>query len=338
VQSVRNELSVAMQAYEYPALGYVPGQGQENLSRNIGEQQQTTGERPATKQPPTTGQQQAGLSDMVLARRVALELQQQLPGNQIIYVLDQQAIDIMVTQGTVTLYGSVRTQSRKQHAEQIVRSIRQVLNVRNDLTVAGGAGEYPPLGYVPGQQDQGRQQQQQDRRVSGDAQCVQTLKQNITGRNLQDMAQNIYVICHDGEMALYGYVPSEEDRDRLGRIAAQIEGVTKVDNNIAVRRQGEEQKSDKQIKEDIESRLWWSPFVDSDKIDVSVENGTVTLSGEVEDWNAEKAAIKSAFDGGARRVKSRLQVKNQERGPQAGTTDDQQDDAAAQQQSRADQP
>ena len=50
-----------------------------------------------------------------------------------------------------------RTTTMKRQAEQIVRSIRGVQNVQNQLQVAGQGGEYQTFGYVPGQTDQSQQ-------------------------------------------------------------------------------------------------------------------------------------------------------------------------------------
>jgi osmotically-inducible protein OsmY len=179
------------------------------------------------------------------------------------------------------------------------------------------------------------QAQQQDTGISGDERCIQMLKQSLTDQNLRDTAQDIYVTCHEGEMALYGYVKNKDEKDQLERVAKQIQGITEVDNNLIVREGGWKQKSDAEIKEDVESQLWWSPFVDSDKINVSVQNGTVTLSGQVEDWDAEKAAIKNAFDGGAKRVRSQLQVQGQETEQQGTATTRQQNRTGAQGQARS---
>jgi osmotically-inducible protein OsmY len=54
--------------------------------------------------------------------------------------------------------------------------------------------------------------------------------------------------------------------------------------------------------------LWWSPFVDSDRIDVRVEEGVATLRGTVEDLEERDAALENARDGGAVEVRDRLEV------------------------------
>ncbi len=67
-------------------------------------------------------------------------------------------------------------------------------------------------------------------------------------------------------------------------------------------------KSDREIKEDIEEELWWSPFVDSEEINVTVENGTATLTGVADDWAERRAATENALEGGAILVHNELDV------------------------------
>ncbi|MCA9396442.1 MAG: BON domain-containing protein, partial [Candidatus Omnitrophica bacterium] len=67
-------------------------------------------------------------------------------------------------------------------------------------------------------------------------------------------------------------------------------------------------KPDSRIKSDIQNQLWWSPFIDSDDVMVSVENGVATLQGEVASWSEYHTASKNAFDGGAIWVNNELSV------------------------------
>ena len=70
-------------------------------------------------------------------------------------------------------------------------------------------------------------------------------------------------------------------------------------------------KSDAQLKEDVKSELFWSPFVDSDDINVSVKNGEVTLKGSVEDQSAVDDAIENAYEAGAKNVISKLKTEEE---------------------------
>lgn len=274
--------------------------------------QQTGQQQPREQQfGQQTGQQQESrmsASDQKLAQQIEQRLQSQLSDAN---------INVTVSQGTATLQGSVQDNNQKQQAERIARSISGVQNIRNNLSVGGQAGDFPALGYIPGQE--GQAQQDTGTGISGDAQCIQMFKQGLTDQNLQSIAQHVYVTCHNGTMALYGYVKSDAEKDQLEKATEQVSGIKEVDNNLIVRKEGAEQKSDSELQEDVESQLWWSPYVDSDKIQVSVQNGTVTLSGQADDWDAMRAAVKNAFDAGAKRVKSQIQY-NQS-GRQTGITD-----------------
>ncbi|OHB63618.1 MAG: hypothetical protein A2Y76_03360 [Planctomycetes bacterium RBG_13_60_9] len=317
VQNVRNNITVGGQG-KYPPLGYTPGE-EDSRQRGMSGQQGPQGSAQA--------------SDMALAQQVARQLQQQLSGIRTVQAMRPDTIYIMARQGNVMLHGYVQDTQILQEVRQVAQSIRGVQNVQVDLSPSPEAGLFPPLGYTPGQEDQrqrggrsGQMAQEMDTGISGDTHCIQMLKQNLRDQNLQSMAQNIYVTCHNGKMALYGYVKSEDEKDQLGRITKQIQGVTDVDNNLTVRKEGWKQKSDAELTEDVESQLWWSPFVDADKIDVSVQNGVVTLSGTVDDWDAMRAAVKNAFDAGAKRVRSRIQYGDQESRQQSasqGTASDQ---------------
>ncbi|HVS63240.1 MAG TPA: BON domain-containing protein [Thermoanaerobaculia bacterium] len=58
-------------------------------------------------------------------------------------------------------------------------------------------------------------------------------------------------------------------------------------------------RSDSEIERNIESQLFWSPFVDADEISVTVNDGVAKLSGTVGSWNEWRAARTNAFEGGA---------------------------------------
>jgi osmotically-inducible protein OsmY len=68
-------------------------------------------------------------------------------------------------------------------------------------------------------------------------------------------------------------------------------------------------KSDEQIKKDIERAFFWSPFVDSDDITVTVHDGVAILTGTIDGWIAYGEAQRDAYKGGASSVINRLEVK-----------------------------
>jgi hypothetical protein len=67
-------------------------------------------------------------------------------------------------------------------------------------------------------------------------------------------------------------------------------------------------KLDSEIKDDIQSELFWSPFVDSDQVTVAVDDGTATLTGTVDSWSERQSAEENAMEGGADAVINKLTV------------------------------
>jgi hypothetical protein len=67
-------------------------------------------------------------------------------------------------------------------------------------------------------------------------------------------------------------------------------------------------RSDEEIRRDIKNQLWWSPFVDRDRIRVRVADGVATLRGNVRDLAEREAAVENAWKGGAADVRDLLNV------------------------------
>jgi osmotically-inducible protein OsmY len=132
---------------------------------------------------------------------------------------------------------------------------------------------------------------------------------------------------------LTGVVDSYFEKAEAQNVAFRTQGVSNVRNNLIVNdpttlvydpyvddwsiygypwyvgSTSAQYKSDWQIARDIQDELWWSPFVDSDEITVSVVGGTATLTGTVDSWSEYYDARENAFEGGAIRVINKLDVK-----------------------------
>lgn len=65
-------------------------------------------------------------------------------------------------------------------------------------------------------------------------------------------------------------------------------------------------KSDREIHRDLESELFWSPYVDSDDVNFDVEDGVVELLGTVDSPMERRAARDNAFEAGAIAVRDEL--------------------------------
>ncbi|MDY7108424.1 MAG: BON domain-containing protein [Planctomycetota bacterium] len=193
--------------------------------------------------------------------------------------------EVMVDDGVVTLTGEVGDYAAKRAAGADARNTTGVLRVHNLLRVR-------PPEPVPADE-------------------LATDVRRALGRDPYVERFDVAVVVRNGKVDLYGDVDTRFERRRAADVASRVKGVIDVVNHIDV---GDEWTyvDDVQIVADINDELWWSPFVDSDEVTVTVSNGVATLSGVVDSWSERAAAAKNAFDGGARAVVNELEVQPQE--------------------------
>jgi len=104
----------------------------------------------------------------------------------------------------------------------------------------------------------------------------------------------IQVDVKNGVVALSGYVDSYSKKWAADRAAARVFGVKAVEaEEIQVRLPGSLKRPDDSIAQAASNALEWNVRVPHDRIKVQVQNGLVTLSGEV-DWWYEKNAAETA--------------------------------------------
>lgn len=130
----------------------------------------------------------------------------------------------------------------------------------------------------------------------------------------------ISVAVHRGEVNLYGTVDSVFEKRQAADVAAGVLGVIDVDNHIDVERTDAyvtswetaydigRETDDWEIRQEIKDQLFWSPFVDADQVNVVVNDGIATLTGEVDTWSERRAAEENAREGGALSVDNKLDV------------------------------
>ncbi len=118
---------------------------------------------------------------------------------------------------------------------------------------------------------------------------------------------DITALVRNQKVYLYGTVDTGYEKGRATEVASGIFGVVAIENNIEATVRPA-RKSDVQIKEDLQSELFWDASIDSDDILVQVEDGVVTLTGAVDSWQQLKTAVENAFQSGAKAVKNKLNV------------------------------
>lgn len=217
-------------------------------------------------------------------------------------------IQVDVDAGEVTLRGIVDNVAAKRSAEQDARNTVGVSHVTNRIKVR-------PAAPVPDSE----------------------LAERLQAAFLRDPYIENYEISADvenGIAKLHGNVDSYFEKSQVDFVAGRVDGMVRVINNLDVRKDHRplvydpylsyypphlydwynydpvpSYRSDRAIREDIRDQLWWSPFVDSDSVAVTVANGRATLTGEVGSWSEQQSASENAWEGGASWVVNNLEVK-----------------------------
>jgi len=107
-------------------------------------------------------------------------------------------------------------------------------------------------------------------------------------------AAEIVVSVRDGVVTLSGYVDSYGKKLAAERAAARVFGVRAVAETIQVRLPGSLERSDEDIAGMVANVLEWNVLVPYDRVKVHVQDGVVTLSGEVA-WVYQKFAAEEAM-------------------------------------------
>lgn len=191
--------------------------------------------------------------------------------------------EVEVRDGLVTLTGTVGDLAARRAAEETAKNTIGVWRVRNLLRV-------------------------RPEKLPADNEITDRV-QNALARDPYVERYQIEVDTVNGLVYLSGTVDSAFERNQAEMIAENVGGVVDVNNNLLISDVAGPYKSDWEIREDIQDQLWWSPFVDADKITVMVNEGVATLTGTVEDWSEYRAATRNAWEGGAAVVRNRLNVR-----------------------------
>jgi hyperosmotically inducible protein len=161
-------------------------------------------------------------------------------------------VGVKVQNGDATLFGTVDTIRERKVAGLIAGSIRGVNAVKNEL-------EYTPS-------------------LSKDEQITLRVQQVLKPFEFQE-GNRLTVSVEEGVVIIGGTVLDHQDARQAELAVGTIPGVTKVENLLKVVAKS---RSDEAIKKDIMSYLTYSPIIQADEVNVKVQDGVVSLEGNID--------------------------------------------------------
>ncbi len=202
-------------------------------------------------------------------------------------------IDLIVNAGNITLNGNVDSWQEKFMAEDVVKSIRGVKSVENNLKFQFSTSR-------------------------PDIEIENEVRKAISADIMIDDGK-LDVKVDDAEVTLEGVVGSAIEKDRALKHAwvANVKSVDveelKVSDYFRERSLiGEKYKAapDSEIEANINHALLYDPRVESHKVDVDVINGVAYLRGNVNDYRTKKASAENTRNiVGVKSVENYLKVR-----------------------------
>ena len=187
----------------------------------------------------------------------------------------------MVEDGGVTLTGVVDNLEAKRAAARDAENTVGVWRVRNFLRV-------------------------RPERIAEDD-TLENRIQKALKRSSDVHRLDLVIDVKNAKAYLYGAVDSRYEAARAEEVVSGVKGVVAVDNNIDISDEAEPEsddivENDRELKENVISELRWSPYLNADAIIVTVEDGVVTLAGNVTSIRELNLAVQNAREAGAEKV------------------------------------
>lgn len=205
--------------------------------------------------------------DITEAIRSQYEVSDEIPAD---------SLQIQVDEGVVTLNGTTSNLLAKKTATEIAESAYGVLSVVNNLKITTSRPDA-------------------------------AVKEDVERALATDPATETWDIATEvgnGAVTLTGRADSWQERRLAGTIASRVKGVKQVNNNIILNPSAD--RSDEEIRTEIEQTLKMSTRIRSGMVDVAVDSGIVTLSGAIGSARQKTVAEELAHVTGVEAVETDL--------------------------------
>lgn len=203
-------------------------------------------------------------------------------------------LDVGVTKGQAQLSGTVQSDVERDLAIEIARSVDGIKDVESEIVV-------DPSAARSDEQDDGERGFGE---AVSDATTAAAIKSQLLWNKHTD-GLKVNVDVNRGTAVLEGTADSDAALDLAERIAANTDGVEDVDNRLKIAKaeaeadadtgeQAATAVSDAWVATKVRSVLIWNREVPAHSIDVEVENGEVTLLGNVDNGAQKNLAAELA--------------------------------------------
>lgn len=196
--------------------------------------------------------------------------------------IDAADIGVAVENGIVTLTGHVPTYSQKVTVEDVVRRVKNVKGIAQEIEVR-------PIG---------------SNRTADDEIAKRAV--NILRWNTPIPEGTVQVKVQKGWVTLTGKVDWFYQKDSAARAVRDLAGVVGLTNQIEIKQHA----SATDVKKRIEEALKRNAEVEAKAIKVEVlENGRIRLDGKVQAWPERSAAVRAAWSApGVTSVEDRIAI------------------------------
>lgn len=125
-------------------------------------------------------------------------------------------------------------------------------------------------------------------------------------------AAHLGVIVHDDVVTLTGHVDTYAQKHAAEVAAHRVKGVHAVANEVEVRLPADDQRTDEDIAAAALERLAWDVTIPEGTIHLTVEDGWVTLGGDV-DWHYQRENAEQALQRlyGVTGISNEIAIKKQ---------------------------
>ncbi|MFO8018812.1 MAG: BON domain-containing protein [Promethearchaeia archaeon] len=183
--------------------------------------------------------------------------------------IDESNIQVTVKDKSITLSGLVPSHPQKIYAETDVKEVGDIPPITNNIEVI-----FSPEFKSP-----------------SDTEIKEGLEKIYEINSCLD-AEKISVSINKGDVILKGVVKSYWEKEMTEKLASEIPSNFLIKNLLTV--EPLEPVTDAKIEEQVTTAMERSLRVNSEKVDINVKNGIVTLSGTVSSLSAYSAAEKAA--------------------------------------------